>query len=147
MGLVGGVQDAGAPGPDSCRLAVVNVAGGVQAEAAVAVLVVVPREEFLAVRPGGFGRGERAGNAGRYFNVVNGASEYGLSLDTWGRKRDWVTPRSASISAAGLEIMELPRSACKLSWPRVMPCLAQVAAMSSSARTADSRVATIQPTA
>ena len=33
-----------------------------------------------------------------------------------------------------------------LSWPRVMACLAQVAAISLSAKAADSRVATIQPT-
>jgi hypothetical protein len=35
-----------------------NVGCGVQAEPAVAVLVVVPAEEFLAVRPGGLDRGE-----------------------------------------------------------------------------------------
>jgi hypothetical protein len=40
---------------------VVNVGGGVQAEAAVAVLVVVPAEEVLAVRPGGLDRVEVAG--------------------------------------------------------------------------------------
>src|ERR1700690_859377 len=89
----------------------------------------------------------RPGNDGRYFMVLNCASEYGLSLLTCGREWDWVTPRSASSSATGLEVMELPRSACRLSCPRVTSCLAQVAAMSFSARTADSRVATIQPTA
>ncbi len=90
--------------------------------------------------------GNRAGNPGRYFSVLNCASEYGLSLETCGREWDWVTPRSASSSATGLEVIEEPRSAWMLSWPRVMPCLAQVAAISFSARTADSQVATIQPT-
>ena len=89
----------------------------------------------------------RAGKPGRYFRVLNCASEYGLSLETCGREWDWVIPRSASSSATGLDVMELPRSAWRLSWPRVMPCLAQVALMSFSAKTADSRVATIQPTA
>jgi hypothetical protein len=54
MGVVGGGQDLGAAGLDGCGAAVVDVGGGVQAEPAVAVLVVVPGEEFLAVRPGGF---------------------------------------------------------------------------------------------
>ena len=58
---VGGVQYLGSPGPDGCGPVVVDVGGGVQAEAAVMVLVVVPREEFLAVRPGGFDRGEPGG--------------------------------------------------------------------------------------
>src|SRR5271170_5451980 len=89
----------------------------------------------------------RAGNAGRYFKVLNWDSEYGLSLDTCGREWDWVTPRSASSSATGLEVIEEPRSAWMLSCPRLMPCLSQVAAISFSARAADSQVATIQPTA
>jgi hypothetical protein len=45
-----------------------------------------------------------------------------------------------------LDVIEEPRSAWMVSWPRVMPCFAQVAAISFSARAADSRVATIQPT-
>ena len=47
-----------ARGLDGWGAAVVDVGGGVQAEPAVAVLVVVPAEEFLAVRPGGLDRGE-----------------------------------------------------------------------------------------
>jgi len=50
---VGGGQGLGAFGPDGCGASVVDVGGGVQAEPAVAVLVVVPGEEVLAVRPGG----------------------------------------------------------------------------------------------
>ena len=85
-GAVGGGQGLGTPGLDGCG----------PAEPAVAVLVVVPGEEVLAVRPGGFDRGEPGGEGGRYFSVLNCASEYGLSLDTWGREWDWVTPRSAN---------------------------------------------------
>ena len=58
MGVVGVGQGLGAAGLDGCGAAVVDVGGGVQAEAAVPVLVVVPGEEVLAVRPGGFDRTE-----------------------------------------------------------------------------------------
>jgi hypothetical protein len=70
VGVVGGVQDEGASGLDVCRLAVVDVGGGVQAEAAVAVLVVVPAEKVLAVRPGCLDRGE----PGRERRPVPGAA-------------------------------------------------------------------------
>src|ERR1700722_7513438 len=61
VGVVGGVQDLGACSPDGRGVAVVDVGGSVQAEPAVAVAVVVPGEEFLAVRPGGLDRGEAGG--------------------------------------------------------------------------------------
>ena len=79
----------------------------------------------------------RSGKSGRYFRVLNWASEYGLSLETCGRLCDLVTPRSASRNATGLEVIEEPRSAWMVSWSRPMPCLAQVSAISSSARAAD----------
>src|SRR6476619_1992497 len=46
---IGGVQDLGASGPDGCGPAVVDIGGGVQAKAAVMMLVVVQGEEVLAV--------------------------------------------------------------------------------------------------
>jgi len=52
MGVVSGGQDAGACGPDGAGVAVVEVGGGVKAEAALAVLVVIPVEEVLAMRAG-----------------------------------------------------------------------------------------------
>jgi len=58
VGGVGGVQDLGALGPDGGGVSVVDVGGGVQAEPAVMMLVVVPAEESLAVRAGGLDRGE-----------------------------------------------------------------------------------------
>ena len=69
MGEVGGGQHLGPGFLDGCGPAVVDVGGGVQAESAVTVLVVVPGEEVLAVRPGGLDRGEaargtRAGTSG-----------------------------------------------------------------------------------
>ena len=144
--MVGGGQDLGAPGLDGRGLAVVDVCGGVQAEPAVTVLVVVPAEELLAVRPACSIEVNRAGKYGRYLRVLNCASENGLSFETWGgvglgdaevgeQERD--RPGGHRGAAVGVE------ARC----PRPMPCLAQVPAMSFSARAADSRVATIQPTA
>jgi len=61
VGGVGGVQDPGAGGLDGGGAAVVDVGGGVQAESAVMMVVVVPGEEFLAVRAGGLDRAEPGG--------------------------------------------------------------------------------------
>ena len=47
---VGGGQDDGSCGLDGFGSSVVDVGRGVQAQAAVAVLIVVPGEEVLAVR-------------------------------------------------------------------------------------------------
>ena len=68
-----------------------------------------------------------------------------MSLETCGREWDWVTPRSASSSVTGLEVIEAAVGV-DAQLAAVMPCLAQVAAISFSAKAADSRVATIQPT-
>src|SRR6188508_659038 len=89
---------------------------------------------------------KRSGKPGRYFKVLNCASEYGLSLETWGREWVFVTPRSASRNATGLEVIEEPRSACTARVPGVICCLAVVAASSRSASAACSAWATIQPT-
>ena len=56
--MVGGCQDRGACGLDGGGVAVVDVGCGVQAEAGVAVLVVVPGEKFPAVGPCVLDRGE-----------------------------------------------------------------------------------------
>src|SRR5215207_3989241 len=52
------------------------------------------------------------GNSGRYFRVLNWASENGLSFDTRGREWERVMPRSVSSAETGLEVIEVPRSAC-----------------------------------
>ena len=65
---------------------------------------------------------------------------------TCGRECDWVTQRSASRNATGLEVIDLPRSAWMVNWSRPIACLAQLWRISTSARAADSRLATIQPT-
>ena len=42
--------------------------------------------------------------------------------ETCGRLWVLVTPRSASKKATGLELIEVPRSACSVSWPGWMFC-------------------------
>ncbi len=79
---------------------------------------------------------KRSGNSGRYFIVLNWASEHGLSLEQRGRECDMVIPWSASSSATGLEAIEVPRSAWMVSWSRVMCYLAMVSASSHSASAA-----------
>ena len=64
VGVVGGGQHPGPAGLHGCGPAVVDVGGGVQAKPAVAVLVVVPGEEVLAVRPG-VPRSSRSGGESR----------------------------------------------------------------------------------
>src|SRR5262245_18808331 len=82
---------------------------------------------------------KRAGNVGRYLSVLNCASENGLSFETCGRAWVFVTPRSASKRATGLDAIADPRSAWMVSCPGPMLCLAQVSAMNRSANMALSR--------
>ena len=67
MLAVGGSQHAGPADLDGCGGAVVNVGGGVQAQARVPVLGVIPGEEGLAVCPGGLDRGEAGRESGPVF--------------------------------------------------------------------------------
>ena len=83
------------------------------------------------------------GKAGAYFNVLNAASLKGSSLLTWGRLWLRETPRSTSSCATGLEVMEVPRSACRLSGA---PCTCAAEAMRALAMSASSRAATVHPT-
>ena len=69
---------------------------------------------------------KRSGKSGRYFSVLNCASENGLSFETCGREWLFVTPRSASSSATGLDFIDAPRSAWMVSWPGSMPWRSQV---------------------
>ncbi len=61
MAGVGGVQDAGTGALDLARVPVVDVGGGVQRDAGMAVLMVVPGEEFLAPGAGFLDGGEPGG--------------------------------------------------------------------------------------
>src|SRR5207245_9394689 len=88
---------------------------------------------------------KRSGNSGRYFMVRNWLSEYGLSSETCGRLWVFVIPKSASRKATGLELIDVPRSACSVSCPGRMFCFAQLSSISRLASSAPSRMATIQP--
>jgi len=61
---VGGIEHACAVVPDCLGQAVVDVGGGLQDQPGVAVFVVVPTEEVLAVSSGVFDRVKPAGEVG-----------------------------------------------------------------------------------
>jgi hypothetical protein len=65
------------------------------------MIVVVPAVEGRAEGSGVLDRTEGGGKSGRYFRVLNWASENGLSLLQCGREWDLVTTRSASRNATG----------------------------------------------
>ena len=146
VGPVGVVEHGGALVAHDLGGAVVDIGGGVQAQPGMAMLLVVPRKKTWQCARAASIEANWPGKSGRYFRVLNWASEYGLSSETCGRLWDWVTPRSASRNATGLEVIEEPRSAWMVSWSRPMPCLATVWRISTWASAADSRPATIQPT-
>ena len=111
MRRVGRGEHGGARGDAILGQADVHVVGREQAEAGVVMRGVVPGEEVLAVGARVLVEPNRSGNAGRYFSVLNCASEKGLSLDTWGRECVLVTPRSARRKATDFETIAEPRSA------------------------------------
>ena len=143
---VGGVEDGGTALAQLRGEAVVDIVRRAEPDAAVVVIAVVPVEEVAAVGPRVLDVHEAVGEVGAVFECLEGGSEKGLSLDTCGREWVLVTPRSASSSATGLEVIELPRSAWIVSWPGWMPWRSQVSWMSFSASAALSSCATIQPT-
>src|SRR5919205_1342849 len=93
-----------------------------------------------------FGERKRSGKSGRYLRVLNWDSEKGLSLGQWGREWLLVTPKSARRKATGLEAMEEPRSAWRVSWLGSRPYLRMVCSIRILASSELSRSATIQPT-
>jgi hypothetical protein len=81
MGRIRRGEHGGALGHALLGQAEVHIVGREQPEAAMVMLGVVPGEEDVPVGPGVWERANRSGNAGRYFSVLNCASENGLSLD------------------------------------------------------------------
>ena len=65
--------------------------------------LVVPAEELAAERAGLLDRVNRAGNPGRYFKVLKCASEYGLSVEVYGRRVGLGDAEVGSRNATGLE--------------------------------------------
>ena len=67
------------------------------------MLAVVPGEEPLAEDAGVLEANRSgSGNSGRYFSVLNWASENGLSLETWGGEWLRVTPELRQQQRHGL---------------------------------------------
>src|SRR5674476_34571 len=86
---------------------------------------------------------KRSGKVGLYFSVLNQASEYGLSLETFGRECDLVTSRSDRSAVTVLEVIDVPRSAwttCGIPW------IPKVSFIISTARGPDSWAWTTAPT-
>jgi hypothetical protein len=146
MRVIGGSQHHGAGAGDLLGAAVVHVGGGEQRDPAVVVLEVVPAEEALAERAGVLDRAEPVGKGRVVLERLELALGVGLSSGMCGRLCDLVTPRSASSMATGLEVIQVPRSACTVSAPAATPWAAMGSASSRSANAAASRAATIQPT-
>ena len=113
---IGVEQDGAALFSDRFGSAVVDVGRGMKSNARVAMIVVIPRKKTSAVGPGVLVAAEAIGEVG---SVLEGPelrfTEYGLSLLTWGRLCDLVTPRSASRWTTCLAIMGDPRSECRVS--------------------------------
>ena len=87
---------------------VMDVVRRMQAEAAVVMDGIVPRDERGPVRLRILEGAETRGETGAVFERLEVYSEYGLSLDTWGREWDLVTPRSAMRNATGFEVIAAP---------------------------------------
>jgi hypothetical protein len=113
MGLEGGVESGLATDAQRLGMAVVHAVGRHEADARVAVLGVVPGEEGLAVGAGVGEAAEARGKSGRYFKILNCASECGLSSETWGgcgswRRREDVEDQLAALLARAAVGSEQP---------------------------------------
>ena len=128
------------------RGAVMDGGGRHQADPAVAVFVVVPAEELLAVSASVLDRAEALGEVGSVlqgFELRLGVRIVIRDVRTAVGLGDLQIDQSA---ATGLDRMLVPRSACSVRVPGAMFSFSRVSAMSCSASSADSRCATIQPT-
>src|SRR5207245_3555821 len=95
----------------------VQVSPAVHSPVARASTVVIESDQVLAkdkiwqCARASWSEPKRAGNVGRYFSVLNCASENGLSFETCGRARVLVRLRSGSTRATGLEVIAGRRAA------------------------------------
>ena len=107
-------------------MSIVDRCGSVQPHAAMVMFVVVRGEERVTERPRVLDRPEPGRERRLVFDVLNAASEKGLSFDTCGRECDRTTCRSARRSAIFFDVIEVPRSACTT---RGTPWVANTSAM------------------
>jgi hypothetical protein len=146
MGGEGALEDRGAGGDDLPGTAVVDVGGGEQRDPAVTVLKVVPAEEALAERAGVGDAAEPVREGRVVLEGLELAFGVGVVIRDVRAAWDLVTPRSLNSRATGLEVIEVPRSACTVSVPASTPWAAIVSASNRSASCAASPAATIHPT-
>src|SRR5665811_1610543 len=117
-----------------------------KADAGVAVNMVVVLEERGAERAGVLDGPEPPGERRAVLEGLEVGFAVGVVLDTCGREWLRATPRSTSSWATGLEVIDVPRSACRVSWSRPMPWRARHSLMNVSASSPVSASATVQPT-
>jgi hypothetical protein len=146
VGSVGGVEGGGALGADLGGGAVVDRRRGVQADAGVAVVMVVIVEEGVAEGAGVFDAAEVGWEGGAVLEGL--VDRFGVGVVVGDVRGEWVRPmpRSARSSATPLEVIEVPRSAWMVRAARSIPWAPTAAVMKASASSAVSVVATIQPT-
>ena len=113
---VGGGEDASAVGVDLLGVAVVDGRGGHQADAGVAVIVVVPVEELAAERSGVLDRVEPGGEPGPVLQRLE--LRFGVRVVGRGVGRVCVLVH-AEVGEQERDrlamVIELPRSACTVS--------------------------------
>jgi hypothetical protein len=142
---VGRVEDLASPVPDELGAAVVDVGGGVKPDAGVAVVVVVPAEELLAVGVGVLEAAEAGGEVGPILEGPELALRIRVVVaDVRPRVRLGDAEVGEQVSN-GLAIIGPPRSAWMVRWSRVMFCLSTASASSAWARRAFSVRASIHP--
>ena len=117
-----------------------------QSNARMTVLVIVVVEEKLAERPSVLDRAEAGGEGRAVLERLVDRLGVRVVLLTCGREWVRLMLRSLSSSATPLEVIEVPRSAWMVKAPRSMPWETTAVVMSSSASSAVSVAATIQPT-
>jgi hypothetical protein len=97
------------------RLPIVNRRWRQQTYAGVTVLLVIPLKKTLPERTTVLDAPKAVRELRAIFQGSELALEKGLSSETCGRLCVFVTPRSARKSASGLNLIEVPRSACRVS--------------------------------
>jgi hypothetical protein len=104
-------QDGGAFIASAGGQAVVQVVRREHADAAVAVLAVVPVEEDAAVHTGVLDRAEAPGKVWPILQRLELRLGERLSSEMLGREWLFVTPRSARSRASDFDVIDVPRSA------------------------------------
>ena len=143
--MISGIKHHLAVGQDGLALAEMDHGRGQQADAGVAMLLVVPVKELLTEGAAVLDAAE----AVRELRAVLQGAELAFRIRVViGNIRPAVGLGDAQVAirkATGLEVMTRPRSAWMLSWPAGTWCLWIVSSMNCLASSAPSRYATIQP--